>query len=95
MRPKNGVYAVEVRIENEKRWRPAVANSGARPTVDGEDTRLEVHIFDFSEDIYGQTINVRFRSFIREEQKFGSFEELKAQIEKDAKGAKIILGAKS
>jgi len=56
VRPKFGVYAVEVRLEGETDWRAGVANTGNRPTVGGEDARLEVHIFDFNQDIYGQRL---------------------------------------
>jgi len=92
VRPKCGVYCVEVRLENSKDWLPGVANTGSRPTVGGEEARLEVHIFDFDRDIYGQHIDVRFRSFIRPEKKFDSFDALRAQIENDAQGARSIFG---
>jgi len=92
VRPKFGVYTVEVRIEGEKDWRPGVANTGNRPTVGGEEARLEVHLLDFDRDLYGQTIDVRFRSFIRPEKKFESFDALKNQIMRDADGARAILG---
>ncbi|MEM7730089.1 MAG: bifunctional riboflavin kinase/FAD synthetase [Pseudomonadota bacterium] len=92
VRPKFGVYAVECRIAGENDWRPGVANTGTRPTVDGEAARLEVHIFDFDRDIYGQRLTVRFRSFIRDERKFDSFDDLKAQIARDADGARAIFG---
>lgn len=92
VRPKFGVYAVEVHIAGESDWRPAVANTGTRPTVDGEEARLEVHIFDFDQDIYGQRLTVRFRSFIRDEKKFDSFDALRQQIAQDADGARAIFG---
>jgi len=92
VRPKFGVYVVEVRLEGEEDWRPGVANTGRRPTVDGEAARLEVHLLDFDRNLYGQLIDVRFRSFIRPEKKFESFDALKLQIVKDANGAKSILG---
>lgn len=92
VRPKFGVYVVEVRLEGEEVWRPAVANTGSRPTVDGEEARLEVHLLDFERDLYGQLIDVRFRSFIRAEKKFESFDALKDQIMQDADGARAILG---
>lgn len=95
VRPKFGVYCVELRLEGEDDWRPAVANAGTRPTVDGDEARLEVHILDFDRDIYGQHITVRFRSFIRPEQKFESFDALKEQIKKDAKGARSVFGLKA
>jgi len=65
VRPKFGVYCVEVKLAGSDDWLPAIANTGSRPTVGGEDARLEVHIFNFDQDIYGQNIQVRFRSFIR------------------------------
>jgi len=68
VRPKFGVYCVEVRLPDSQAWLPAVANTGNRPTVDGDEARLEMHILDFDKDIYGQHIAVRFRSFIRPEQ---------------------------
>lgn len=94
VRPKFGVYCVDVQIDGETERRPAVANTGNRPTVGGEDARLEVHILDFDRDLYGQRMTVRFRSFIRAEKKFESFEALKTQIEKDAQGARAVFGLK-
>ena len=93
VRPKFGVYVVEVRIAGEDQWRPAVANTGNRPTVGGEEARLEVHLLDFDRDLYGQLIDVRFRSFVRAEQKFESFDALKNQIMRDADSARLILQA--
>ena len=92
IRPEFGVYCVEVLIEGETERRPGVANAGIRPTVGGEAARVEVHIFDFNQDIYGKKIDVFFRSFIRPEIKFESFEVLKEQIEKDAQGARAVFG---
>lgn len=92
VRPKFGVYAVEVHIAGEADWRPAIANTGTRPTVDGDEARLEVHIFDFDRDIYGQRLTVRFRTFIRDEKKFDSFDDLRQQIARDADGARAIFG---
>ena len=92
VRPKFGVYCVEINLPNSDAWLPAIANTGNRPTVGGEQARLEVHIFDFDHDIYGQHVKVRFRSFIRPEQKFESFDHLRAQIERDCEGAKALFG---
>lgn len=92
VRPKFGVYCVEVKLPGSDDWIPAIANTGNRPTVGGEEARLEVHIFDFEQDIYGQHIEVRFRSFIRPEQKFKSFDHLRAQIVRDCEGAKTLFG---
>jgi len=78
--PLRGVYAVMVDGVAERPW-PGVANIGIRPTVGGT-TRylLEVHLFDFDRDIYGRHAEVEARLKLRDEQRFGSFEELKAQI---------------
>jgi riboflavin kinase/FMN adenylyltransferase len=60
-----------------------VANIGSRPTVDGKNNYLEVHLFDFNQEIYGQILKVEFLEFIRDEKKFDSLEALKAQIQQD------------
>ena len=91
VRPKFGVYAVEV-ILPDGSHKFGVANTGNRPTVGGEEARLEVNIFDYSGDLYGQTLQVHFRSFIRDEKKFDSFDALKNQIARDADGARSIFG---
>jgi riboflavin kinase/FMN adenylyltransferase len=85
--PLRGVFAVEVfGLEHEPVF--GVANLGTRPTIDGMRTLLEVHLFDFSDDIYGKRINVVFRHKIRDEVRFDSFEELKEQIGHDVVSAK-------
>ena len=58
----------------------------------GEAARLEVNIFDYEGDLYGQRLEVHFRAFIRPEQKFDSFDALKDQIAKDADGARALFG---
>jgi len=67
-----------------------VANLGTRPTVDGSQLLLEVHLFDFEKTIYGHTVKVEFVRKIREEQRFASFEALKQQIQIDVQTAKAI-----
>jgi riboflavin kinase/FMN adenylyltransferase len=80
--PPDGVYAVLVRI-GEKAF-AGVANLGVRPTVSRGDKRmLEVHLLAFEGDLYGLEIEVEFLRFVREEKKFGSMEELRAQIGRD------------
>lgn len=80
--PPDGVYAVRVRI-GEKTF-AGVANLGVRPTVSRGDKRmLEVHLLAFEGDLYGLDIEVEFLRFLREEKKFGSMEELRAQIGRD------------
>lgn len=87
--PKNGVYAVWVRVDNQ--YYPAMMNIGVRPTFDGDETTLEVNIFEFNEDIYGKNIQVQFVDRIRDEKQFEGIEQLKAQLEKDKKSTKEIL----
>ncbi len=91
VRPKFGVYAVEI-ILPDGRQKYGVANTGNRPTVGGEEARVEAHIFGFNEDIYEQKIEVHFRAFIRAERKFENFEALKMQIMRDAAGARALFG---
>lgn len=84
--PINGVFAVKV---NEEHF--GVANLGTRPTVDGKKMFLEVNIFDFNKDIYGQYLKVEFVQKIRDEMRFDSLGQLKKQIEDDANQARKIL----
>ena len=85
--PLRGIFAVEVfGLDREPVF--GVANLGTRPTVCGMRTLLEVHLFDFDEQIYGRRINVIFRHKIREELRFDSFDELKQQIGRDVVSAK-------
>lgn len=83
--PVQGVFAVEIKVKGERYQ--GVANVGTRPTVKGERSQLEVHIFDFKQSIYGELVEVSFVSKIREEQKFESFEALQSQIKIDAQAA--------
>ena len=87
--PVQGVYAVEMfGIEGEPVQ--GVANIGTRPTVDGTRSLLEVHLFDFARDIYGEYVSVEFARKIRDERKFDSFEELKQRILLDADEARAF-----
>jgi riboflavin kinase/FMN adenylyltransferase len=81
----SGVYAVEVTgLDGHEESIKGVANIGTRPTVDDSlKAVLEVHLFDFDENIYGKNISVVFRKKIRQEKKFDSIEELKANIHND------------
>ncbi len=90
--PLHGVYAVKVDGLGELPV-PGVANIGVRPTVQG-DTRylLEVHLFGFSRDVYGEHIGVEFVRKLRDEQRFENFEALRRQILLDADAARAILG---
>jgi len=87
--PPDGVWAVRVR-ESDRRF-DGVANLGMRPTVDGRNHSLEVHLFDFSGDLYGRLLEVEFVRQLRGERKFESLEALKAQIARDAGDALYLL----
>ncbi|EKM99306.1 MULTISPECIES: bifunctional riboflavin kinase/FAD synthetase [unclassified Acidocella] len=91
LEPQRGVYAVTTRIG--AKLVKGVANLGLRPTVGGTQSRLEAHFFDFEGDLYGQELSVQLRHFIRDEQKFPSFDALKAQIARDAREARHALDA--
>lgn len=73
--------------------RDAVASVGTRPTFDGTQPLLEVHIFDFDEQIYGEYIHVDFIARLRSEEKYDDVEELVAQMHRDADNARSILAA--
>jgi riboflavin kinase/FMN adenylyltransferase len=88
--PITGVFAVEMLFDGQAF--PGVANVGVRPTIDDHTLKpiLEVHLFDFSDDIYGKTAKVVFRQKIRDEKKFAGIEALKAAIMNDIEDAKIF-----
>jgi len=97
--PGNGVYAVLVQVNSQlsivngnvasnsqliiDRSLPGMMNIGVRPTIGGINRVIEVNIFDFDEDIYGQTLRVFVKKFIRPEIKFNGLDELKLQLEED------------
>lgn len=87
--PASGVYAVWAQIGGE--LLPAMMNIGTRPTFDGRNRTLEVNIFDFDGDLYGQTVIITFVARLREERKFESPEALMAQLKEDQEQAKTIL----
>lgn len=72
-----GVYSVETNFGC------GIANFGIRPTIQGSEAILEVHILNFNKDIYGENITVKFNKMIRAEKKFSSLDELKKQIKQD------------
>lgn len=80
--PKFGVYAVEAVADG--RAYNGIANLGVKPTVSEDSVPIcETHLFDFSGDCYGKNAEIKFLEFIREEKRFPSLEELKAQISRD------------
>lgn len=96
--PANGVYAVEVRHNGQQLGVPmlgGMTNIGFRPTVAGENQTVETYIFDrsagFDRDIYGEHLTLRFREFIRPEQKFSGLPALMEQLKNDEETARGLL----
>ena len=85
---KPGVYAVRVFVENETNSFKAIANLGYRPTFNQKKILLEVHIFNFSGNLYNKYLSVEFIKFIRKEKKFMNVNQLRRQIQSDLKIAK-------
>lgn len=80
--PKNGIYVTRTWIDGQAF--PSVSNVGVRPSVDdGTHVNCETHILDFSRAIYGKTVKVEFLKRLRDEIRFDSLDELKAQVQKD------------
>ena len=89
--PSCGIYAVWV-IRDGGRL-PGVANIGTCPTFENEDLTLEVHLLDFTGDLYGEILQVEFVARLRDEQRFPSIDELAAQIRTDMDEARGVLAA--
>ena len=86
--PANGVYAVKMLVQHE--WIEGVCNVGFKPTFNNPDHKkltIEVHLFDFDKNIYGEEVSVDWFKRIRDEQKFDGIHALKVQIEKDKQSA--------
>lgn len=86
--PLRGVFAVEVDTGDQSPVLRGIANIGAKPTVDGKRLTLEVHLLDFSADLYGKKLRVEFLYNIRREKKFGSLDELTQAIANDENTAR-------
>lgn len=90
--PANGVYAVKVMIPDlGNHFYYGMLNIGTRPTFNGNNQQIEVHIFEFETEIYSKKINVFFVDFIRAEKKFDSIDELINQLRKDEINTRLIL----
>ena len=85
---KPGVYAVKVLRKNSKKYLKGIANLGYRPTFNQKKILLEVHLFNFSGNLYNKLLSVEFLKFIRKEKKFNNINQLKSQIKKDLNIAK-------
>lgn len=87
--PADGAYAVKVMVDSQSF--NGMLNIGFKPTVDGSNRTIEVHLFNFDADIYGKEIVVEFVKALRKEMKFASIEDLKTQLQKDKEAALEIL----
>jgi riboflavin kinase/FMN adenylyltransferase len=85
-----GVYAVKVAVRGSDNDYRGIANIGIRPTVDGKEPLLEVHLFDFQGKLYGRLLTVEFVRKIRDEQTFDGLDSLQAQIHTDIKQVKAL-----
>ena len=95
--PRSGVYCVGVwgeSLSSAIPFQPGVMNIGHRPTVKGTSLTVEVHLLDWSGDLYGKTLTVSLEEFLRPEQKFASLEALKTQIHADCETAKAFLASR-
>jgi riboflavin kinase/FMN adenylyltransferase len=88
--PPDGVWAVHAIDSSGRRW-PGAANLGSRPTVDGSRRVLEVHLLDFSGDLYGKNLELSFAKHLRQERKFSGPDELRAQIASDVQAVRNYL----
>jgi len=89
-RPKYGIYAVRVTLEDGSEY-PGVANLGVRPTFEPPEELLEAHLFGFDGDLYGRKIEIALHAFIREEQKFDRVEALVSRMKEDEAKARKLL----
>ena len=87
--PKNGVYAVNIGLESSDDEYLGMMNIGYRPTLENssDSLHLEVNIFNFDANIYGESLTVKFQAFLREEMKFENLDELSKQLSNDKKDA--------
>ena len=93
LRPALGAYAVRAGVDAGLNtvWHDGVANLGRRPTVAGTDDRLEVHLFDVNENLYGKHLRVQLIEFLRPERRFDGLDALKQQIVLDSEAARQAL----
>jgi len=85
-----GVYAVRAKMTKSSKYLKGIANLGYRPTFNGKKILLEVHLFNFSGNLYNKYLTVEFLKFIRKEKKFRNIDQLKKQIKADLSIAKKI-----
>jgi riboflavin kinase / FMN adenylyltransferase len=95
LRPAPGVYAVRAQVaeagSSSNDWLPGAANIGVKPTFGGSEVTIEVHLLDFSGDLYGKSLRVQFIDRLRAEKRFGSVSELAGQIKRDVEHARTVI----
>jgi riboflavin kinase/FMN adenylyltransferase len=89
--PRTGVYAVWVCIEGEQRWRAAAANIGFNLTFDEKTKKMEVHLLEFSDDLYGKTLEIVLVKYLRPEKRYASVARLIRQMRRDCRRAARLL----
>jgi riboflavin kinase/FMN adenylyltransferase len=92
--PKNGVYSVVVRIDNDAAWHPGMMNIGHRPSFEDTGRHLEVHLIGYEGELYGRTLHLEFIARIRSERKFDNIDGLVSQLHSDRERC-IALAAES
>jgi riboflavin kinase/FMN adenylyltransferase len=90
--PKSGVYVIKTTINNQQLF--GIMNIGFRPTIDGKNQTIEVHLLDFNDNLYGKTISVQLAYRLRDEQKFESVQALFSQIKHDEQAARELIARK-
>jgi riboflavin kinase / FMN adenylyltransferase len=90
VRPAYGIYAARTRLADGREL-PGVGYIGRRPTVAGVEEQLEVHLFDFDEDLYGQTLEVDLITFLRGDERFDTLEAMIDQMDRDKAAARALL----
>jgi len=91
LRPGPGVYAIRATLLDGGAVFGGAANLGVKPTFGGTDVTIEVHLFDFAGDLYGQRLRVSFLERLRAEQRFSSVEALTQQIARDVVAARAVV----
>jgi riboflavin kinase/FMN adenylyltransferase len=89
--PRAGVYAVWVHISGEQHWRPGAANIGVNPTFSEKTKKLEVHLLDYSGNLYGKILEVVPVVFLRPEKRYKSTERLIRQMHRDCRRTAKLL----
>lgn len=87
--PANGVYVARMKWESGERY--GMLNIGLRPTVNGNEQRVEIHLLDFQGDLYGKWVQLEILHFLRKEQKFAGIDALRRQLDSDLQETRNFL----